>query len=238
MGALILVPAYEEEATIGRVVSGLRAAAPADEVLVVDDGSRDHTGRLALQAGATVLRHLVNLGYARALQTGMKYALARGASSCITFDADGQHDASDVQRLKERARAEDSPDLVIGSRFVKDSSYRPPLPRRAGMALFSWVTTLAGKGRIRDTTSGLRWMSAEVIQEIADLTAGDFHSEVLVYLLRRGRRVVEIPATVHERRHGQSMYRALVGAVYPLKTLVAMALLAWEARRQGQVRRG
>ncbi|MEO8034819.1 MAG: glycosyltransferase family 2 protein, partial [Acidobacteriota bacterium] len=93
----VVVPAYNEAGSIGTVVAELVASYP--NVVVVDDGSSDGTLETARQAGATVLRHVINRGQGAALQTGIDFALACGASYVVTFDSDGQHLVSDLSAL-------------------------------------------------------------------------------------------------------------------------------------------
>ena len=122
----IVIPAFNEGAVIRDVISGVRQRFP--NVVLVDDCSSDETGTMALQAGAVVLRHPVNLGQGAALQTGMRYALARGADYIVTFDADGQHQVEDIPVLIERQR-ETGADVIVGSRFLGSARGLPPLRR-------------------------------------------------------------------------------------------------------------
>jgi glycosyltransferase involved in cell wall biosynthesis len=113
-GAWVVIAAYDEARSIGRVLAEL-ASLPY-RVVVVDDGSTDTTAEIAAGAGAEVLRHPINLGQGAALQTGIDYALLRGASHVVTFDADGQHRADEIAALLAALSAHDA-DFVLGSRF-------------------------------------------------------------------------------------------------------------------------
>src|SRR5207248_1400603 len=121
------------------------------DVLVVDDGSRDGTEQVLREAGQPHLRHPINLGYVRALQSGVRFALRRGYGYVVTLDADGQHDPAEVPALVAGLAGAD---VVVGSRFVLPTGYRAPFWRRQGMRVFSAVTALLGGQRIYDTTSG------------------------------------------------------------------------------------
>src|SRR4029077_7340447 len=124
----IIVPAYDEASVIGDVVADLRSA--FQNVVVVDDGSKDDTGSAPLRAGAHAVPHPVNLGQGAAIQTGVEYARARpGASVFATFDADGQHRVKDVMSMIDRLTAEDL-DIVIGTRFAAGPPPRMPLLKR------------------------------------------------------------------------------------------------------------
>ena len=230
---LVVVPAYNEAATIGRVLERLRAAAPNIDRLVVTDGSRDGTADVVRAAGERHLDLVCNVGYGRALQAGMMYALSRGYDVIVTIDSDGQHDPFDVPRLLE-ALDQQSADVVIGSRFVASRRYTGPLGRRVGQATFSRLTGLLLGKRIYDTTSGLKAMRAPAFAAALEGRFLDFHTEVLVRLSMLGFRIEEFPIVVEERRSGQTMYSFLSGFAYPVKTmlfLVTGMLDAWLRRR-------
>jgi glycosyltransferase involved in cell wall biosynthesis len=234
MPGIVVIPAFNEERNLAGVLARLLATPHAGTVVVVDDGSADRTEEVARARGAIVLRHLTNLGYAQALQTGLTYALRVGAEYCITLDADGQHDPAQIERLVARAQDTDRPHIVIGSRFL-DSRYHGPFGRRVGMRLFSHLTRLGGGRRLFDTTSGFKLMTRSAMQALVTLSTGDLHSEMIIYSLLRGMRVAEVPINVAEREHGQSMYDLFSSLVYPVKTVVAIALLIAQARREGPV---
>jgi glycosyltransferase involved in cell wall biosynthesis len=233
----IIIPAYNEASTLGAVIESVRAHAGDVDIIVVDDGSRDRTADIASGHRAAVVRHRLNLGYTSAVQTGLLYALQRGYRHAITFDADGQHDAATLPLLLRRAAEADRPDIVIGSRFVASRRYTAPLGRSIGMRVFSVLTGVVGGQRIYDTTSGLKLMSADAIAAVARLSAGDLHSEVIVYCLRRGLRIVEVPVTMHPRSAGISMHGAMSAVAYPLRTILAMLLLSARARREAAAER-
>ncbi|EHR79127.1 glycosyl transferase [Thermococcus litoralis DSM 5473] len=114
MKTLIIIPAYNEELTIGSVVA---LAKKYGDVLVVDDGSKDRTSEIAQKAGAIVIRHEVNKGKGAALKTGFGYALANGYDVIVTIDADGQHNPDEIPLLL-KPILEGEADLVIGSRYL------------------------------------------------------------------------------------------------------------------------
>jgi len=231
---LVAVPAYNEEATIDKIVSRIREAMPDFDLLVVNDGSRDDTRRILDGLGVATVTHLCNLGYARAIQTAIKYALASDYHTLITLDADGQHHPEQVLALYAESLNGDW-DVLIGSRYVAAKAYsQSPLGRRVGMQLFSLLVKLASGQRIYDTSSGLRVIRRSVFQPLAQSLFVDFHAEAIVYLLRLGYRVGEYPITAAERTHGQSMYSFLSHLKYPLKTsvLVLLGLIEAKLRRR------
>jgi glycosyltransferase involved in cell wall biosynthesis len=231
MKGLIVIPAFNEENSLPSVIARLRACEYPEEILVVDDGSADATRGIARGLGVKCVSHPVNLGYVRALQTGIRYALERGHDYLVFIDADGQHDPREIALLKGRGLAEDGPDIVIGSRFVEAGQYAP-LGRRAGMLLFSWLTGFLTRTRILDTTSGFKLMKRQAMRLVREQIYGDFHSEMIIYSLAAGLRVEEVSIHVTEREHGTSMYSWLASLAYPIKTLLAISILWPRARRE------
>lgn len=225
---LVAVPAYNEQSTIASVVRRVRESLPGFQVLVVNDGSTDATERLLKRMeGVTTATHLGNLGYGRAIQTAIKYALRSGYDALITLDADGQHRPEQVLGMYEAFQSQGW-DCLVGSRYVATGDYsRAPLGRRIGMRVFSILTRLAAGKRIYDTTSGLKILRANVFEPLTHWHFVDFHAEAIVYLSRLGFRVGEFPISVEDRKHGTSMYSALSHVVYPLKTstMVVLAVL-------------
>jgi glycosyltransferase involved in cell wall biosynthesis len=206
MRALVVVPAYNEEASLPATLSELREKAPQADVLVVDDGSRDRT----------------NLGGGAALQTGFQYALERDYHVAVQLDADGQHDPADLHALLKPVE-EGRANLVIGSRFVSGSGeYRAPLARGIGMAVFSRLASLAVGRRLTDTTSGLRAYDRRVMRLCLDYFPQDFpDAPLLIWLARNGIEWVEVPVTMRPRRAGRSFYTFTRSIYYPYKTFLA-----------------
>jgi glycosyltransferase involved in cell wall biosynthesis len=221
---LVIIPAYNEADTIADVVRSLRTVAPEFDRLVVTDGSKDATARIVAELGEKSLALLCNLGYGRALQAGIKYALARGYDFVVFFDGDGQHNPKDVPRLI-NALIERHADVVLGARFGKGRPYTGPLSRRLGQALFSNLTRLLLKQRLYDTTSGLKAIRSSACKSLVEGTFMDFHIEALARLSLLGFTITEVPISVRKREHGQSMYSLVSVVEYPIKTLL-LSLLA------------
>lgn len=189
----VVVPAYREAAVIRHTVAGLRGRLP--HVVVVDDGSPDATGAEALAAGAAVVRHPVNLGQGAALQTGIEYALARGARYVATFDADGQHRVDDLLAMLGTLQREPL-DIVLGSRFTGEArglTFMRRLVLKAAV-LFTNLTTGV---RLTDAHNGLRVMTAEAARRI-ELHQDDMAhaSEFVGQVGRLGLRFREVPVTI------------------------------------------
>jgi glycosyltransferase involved in cell wall biosynthesis len=226
---LVAIPAYDEEATISKVIQRVRESMPNFDLLIVNDGSRDATGQILQSLDVVTATHLCNLGYGRAIQTAIKYALNCDYDVLITLDADGQHLPEQVQDLyKESISA--GWDVLIGSRYVKTHDYsHSSLGRRIGMQLFSVLVRLIAGQRIYDTTSGLKVIRRKVFEPLTYWHFVDFHAEAIVYLMRLGYHIGEYPISVAERAHGQSMYSVLSHFKYPLKTFLMIFLGVIEA---------
>jgi glycosyltransferase involved in cell wall biosynthesis len=207
---------------------------PEFDLAVVNDGSKDSTGQILDALNVLTLTHLSNLGYARAIQTAIKYALACNYDTLITLDADGQHHPEQVLALYDESVAHEW-DVLIGSRYIKTGDYSSsPLGRRVGMQVFSFLVKAASGQRVYDTSSGLKVMRKSVFEPLAQSLFVDFHAEAIVYLIRSGYRVGEFPITAAERTHGQSMYSLLSHLKYPLKTsmLILLGMIEASLRRK------
>lgn len=233
---LVIIPAYNERDSIGRVIEGVKTHAAACDIVVVDDGSSDDTARVARAQGVSLLRLPCNLGYARAVQTGIKYARMKGYETVVFLDGDGQHNPEDIDGLLSALKREKA-DVVIGSRFIGDRKLTGPLGRRMGMWLFSWVTLFAAGARIYDTTSGFKAVNRRAYESLVSEQFVDFHAEAIASLSFAGMRIVEHPVRMAERTSGRSMYNWLSHVTYPLKTMLLVAIAVFRAYFEGRKRR-
>ena len=160
---LLIVPAWNEEQSVGNVVTDLRAALPDADILVVNDGSTDRTSEVALLAGARVLDLPVNLGVGGAMRAGYKYAFRNGYARTVQHDADGQHDPAAVAPLLEAMEREGA-DVMIGARFAGVGDYSVRGPRRWSMRLLSAVLSRVAGTRLTDTTSGFKACGPDAIR--------------------------------------------------------------------------
>jgi polyprenyl-phospho-N-acetylgalactosaminyl synthase len=189
----VICPAYNEEATIARVVASVRSE--GFNLVVVDDGSNDRTRDRAAAAGASVVGHPINLGQGAALKTGIDYALSRGADILVTFDGDGQHRVSDIPALLE-VLARERADFALGSRFLGQSPNMPPVRRLLlwGATLFTTLTTGL---QLTDTHNGLRAFTRRGAAALRLRQNRMAHaSEILADIAGSGLRYVEVPVTV------------------------------------------
>jgi glycosyltransferase involved in cell wall biosynthesis len=189
----ILIPAYNEATRLDRTLASLAGYMP--RVVVVDDGSADDTSGVTAMHSVHVLRHPINLGQGAALQTAIDYALAQGASYLVTFDADGQHSAADIERMLAPARAGEA-DVVLGSRFL-GTAIDMPASRRIVLKLGVAFTRLFSGIRVTDTHNGLRVFTRAAAEKMRITHDGMAHaSEILDQIRPLGLRYVEVPVTI------------------------------------------
>jgi hypothetical protein len=222
---LVILPAFNEAETIVPVIRELKREAPEYDLVVIDDGSHDETARIVEGLeGVDLLRLPYNLGIGGAMQTGYKYALRNGYDIAVQCDADGQHPVDRVKDLVAHVEAGDA-DLIVGSRYVADTSYTPSLSRRVGKSILSrLVDAVAGRG-ITDTTSGFRAANRNVIRAFAQHYPEDYpEAEALVILHKSGLKAAEIPVEMRPRQGGRTSIRPMHAAYYMIKVGLAIFL--------------
>ncbi|GAB2454307.1 glycosyltransferase family 2 protein [Xylanimonas ulmi] len=208
--AWFVVPAFNEGPVIGGVVHEVRAA--GFPVVVVDDASSDASGDLARAAGAVVVRHATNLGQGAALQTGIEFALRRGAAYVLTFDADGQHQVEDAVAMLSLAATNDL-GFVFGSRFLDDRTDTGTL-KRLVLRFAAWFTRHSTGMRLTDAHNGLRVIRADVAAQV-DLHQNRMaHATEIVRQLGRTRAPwaeypVHVLYTDYSRGKGQSLWNSV-----------------------------
>ena len=198
----IVVPAYNEEVSIGRTVESLRKSFPKAKVIVVDDGSKDGTREIALKSGAILYSHIINRGLGATLGTGIKAALKENADIIVTFDADLQHKAADIERLIRPIR-DGRADAVIGSRFMKHEDLRGmPRVKVIGNTFLTGLTNFLAGSDITDSQSGLRAFDRIAAQKLLILCDRyDVSSEIVHELSVNRLKVIEIPIkAIYDKR--------------------------------------
>ncbi|HZO97699.1 MAG TPA: glycosyltransferase family 2 protein [Gaiellaceae bacterium] len=217
-----IVPAFNEERNVGRVLDELRALDPGLDLVVVSDGSADRTAEVAEAHGAHVLRLPFNLGIGGAVQTGFRYAWEEGYELAVRLDGDGQHDPSELRALVAPVVAGEA-DLAVGSRFVAGGGYRSSAARRVGIRILARVVSAIARQRLTDTTSGFQACNRRAIGVYAADLPHDYPEvEGIVLAIRRRVRLVEVPVTMREREHGRSSIGALASIYYMIKILLAL----------------
>jgi glycosyltransferase involved in cell wall biosynthesis len=230
----IIIPAYNETGMIGSTIQDIRKVSHAD-IIVVNDGSADHTADEARAAGAVVIDLPFNLGYGAALQTGFKYALEKGYAFAVQMDADGQHDPSSIPALI-KPIMNGEVDVVIGSRFLGDNNYKVPIIRRIGMFFFAIITRLVTKKKITDPTSGYQAINRKTMKLFAsDIYPVDYpDADVIIMLYRKGIRFTEVPVTMNRSIGNTSMHSGLKPFYYIFKMLLSILVTLLRSRGEGK----
>ncbi|MFC5338898.1 glycosyltransferase family 2 protein [Leucobacter denitrificans] len=206
----VIIPLYNEATVIGGVILDLLTAFP--NVVCIDDGSHDNSGRIAQNAGAQVVTHPINLGQGAALQTGFEFALERDARYVVTFDADGQHRVVDAAEMIERARNENLA-IVYGSRFLDDRT-NPGILKRIVLKTAVWVTNVLTRTRLTDAHNGLRVIREDAIRGIKLRQDRMAHgTEIVVQLgktkLPYAEHPVKVLYTDYSKAKGQSLLNSV-----------------------------
>jgi len=221
---LVIIPAYNEEASISAVITKIRLSTPEADIVVINDGSSDNTSGKARDAGAVVIDLPFNLGIGGAMQTGYKYAAQNNYDIAVQVDGDGQHDPSYIKSLIQPV-VENRADMTIGSRYVSKTGYKSPFFRRTGMLFFSALINLLTGQQVKDTTSGFRVVNKKIIKLFAESYPTDYPEvDVLVKLHRKKFRVMEIPVEMHERQGGKSSITALRSIYYMIKVSLSLII--------------
>lgn len=222
---LVIVPAWNEQASIAATLREIHSCVPWADLLVVDDGSADRTADVAAAAGATVCRLPFNLGVGGAMRTGYRYALRHGYDVAAQIDADGQHDPRFLTDLIGRL---DGADVVIGARFAKaDDPYVVRGPRRWAMVLLAWVLSRLARARLTDVTSGFRVSNRRAIALFAKHYPAEYLGdtvESLVIAARAGCRITQEPVTMRARSAGRASHSPVKAAIYLCRAVVALLL--------------
>ena len=227
---LIVVPAFNEEASVGDVIAEIRAKLPGADVLVVDDGSADATTERAIAAGAMVARLPFNLGVGGAMRTGYRFALEQGYAAAVQVDADGQHDPAGVPAL---LAALEHADIVLGARFAGEGDYSVRGPRAWAMKLFAVVLSRTAGTRLTDTTSGFRATGPRAIALFAEHFPAEYLGdtiESLVIASRAGLVVRQVPASMRPRAAGTPSHNPIKAAVYLGRATLALVFAYFRPR--------
>ncbi len=200
----VIIPAYNEEDKIGRVVRGLFEQG-WNNVLVIDDGSTDRTVDLSRQAGAQVLCHSVNRGQGAALQTGNDYAFKNGAEAAVHFDGDDQFNPADVRGAM-AALKNNQLDAVLGSRFLDKRSRVPWIKRYLILPISRWINFVFTGVRLTDAHNGFRVLTRGALEKIQITQAGMAHnSEIVRQIKKHHLKFAEFPVEVRYHKFGQGI---------------------------------
>ncbi len=229
MRLLVVIPAYNEEASLPSTVRELRAKAPETEFVVVNDGSGDRTADICRREGYPLLDLSTNLGLTGAFQTGVRYAYEAGYDAVMQLDADGQHDPAFIRPMAEKMEKEGL-DLVLGSRFLTEKRNRSL--RMAGNALIEGAVRLTTGKRVTDPTCGMRIYGRRVMKHMAYAASARPEPDTVAFLIRCGARTGEYPVSVREREAGVSYLSLGKSIRYMAQMGMNIFVLQWVLKKE------
>ena len=228
---LVVLPAWNEAASLPAVLNEIHSHLPDVGVVVVNDGSADATSAVARAHGAQVLDLPFNIGVGGAMRAGFRFALANDFDAVVQVDADGQHDPRDVPALL--AQLADA-DIVIGARFAERGEYDVRGPRRWAMRVLAGVLSRMARTRLTDTTSGFRASGPRAVRMFEVHYPAEYLGdtiESLVMAMRNGLTVTQVGVSMRERSAGRPSQRPWKAAVYLLRACLALAIALTRPRR-------
>ena len=225
---LVIIPAYNEEDSIEKVVNSVYDENIDNcDVLVVNDGSKDKTEQKVKNTKAILINSPNNLGIGGAVQTGYLYAKKNNYDIAIQIDGDGQHNPKYISKLIDEIK--EGNDLVIGSRFIGEKDYKQTKLRMLGINLISSTINFMTDTKIYDTTSGLRAVNRNIIEEFADSYPYDYPEPITnMEIIKKGYKVKEIPVKMRQRETGKSSISPLKSISYMFKVIVSIIIMGFK----------
>ena len=235
MKVLIIVPAYNEDESLQRVVKHLIDTCPKYDYVIVDDGSSDRTKEICEQNGFNAIHLPVNQGLTGAIQTGMQYALENGYDMALQFDADGQHLPEYIESMVQCMEETDC-DIVIASRFYNT---RMPLRMRTvgGKIISGAIKWTTGK-YLTDPTSGMRLYKKNIIRMFADNSNLSPEPDTMAYLVRMGADVQEVQVRMEDRSAGKSYLTPVNAAKYMVRIISSILFFQWSWEKKAVEKNG
>lgn len=234
MKILVIIPCYNEQESIERVIENLKANAPFADYLIVNDCSTDKTLRILQANGMNYINNPVNLGIGGGVQAGYLYARENGYDVAVQMDGDGQHDPKYLEKVCAPV-IDGTYDMCIGSRFIEKEGFQSSFMRRLGINIISFMIKLFTGKKIYDVTSGYRACNKELINFFSDNYADDYpEPEAIITSVLSGFKVGEVPVVMVERQGGTSSIRSLKSAYYMIKVCLALVVDRIKVRKAGK----
>lgn len=237
---LVIIPAYNEAANIGKVLDQLEKPEISEiaDILVMNDASVDNTNWLVKARGHAVITHVFNLGYGSGIQLGYKYAVRRDYKYVIQMDADGQHDVCNIPVIYDRLRQKDEdgryPDIVLGSRFMNGSAdFSVSIAKKIAFHLFRFMIEVAAGRKIADPTTGLQGLSRKAVLYYSKYNHFDDKypdTNMIMQMILLKFKVVEVPAVMHPRTAGASMHSGLKPIWYMLRMFFSVLAVVFRCK--------
>lgn len=219
---LIVMPAFNEEESVGAVLAEVFSKLPGIAVLVVDDGSGDRTASVAAGAGAMVASLPFNLGVGGAMRVGFRWALERGYQNVVQIDSDGQHDPASVPTMLALL---DRVDIVVGARFAGTGDYEVHGPRRWAMVSLAYSLSRISRASLTDTTSGFRAWGPRAVALFAEHYPAEYLGdtiEAMVIAARSGLLIEQVPVSMRARAGGVASHNPVRSALYLARAVLAL----------------
>lgn len=221
---LIVIPAYNEEKNILKVVENLRRNFSQYDYVVINDGSEDRTRKICMEHNVNLLDLPVNLGLSGAIRSGMKYANFYDYDYVIQLDGDGQHQPQYIEKMLNEMRNSNA-DIVIGSRFK--SKKKPFTVRMLGSRIISWAIWVTTGKHIGDVTSGMRLFNKKMIKKFGYQMNYSPEPDTIAYLLNCGFKISEVQVEMLERQGGESYLSIGRSLSYMMHRLFAIFIFQW-----------
>ena len=224
MKGLIIIPAYNESANIERTICEIKEKATSFDYIVINDCSTDETRRICEKNGYNIINLPINLGIGGAVQTGYRYGYLEGYDIAVQVDGDGQHDPRFLIQMAEYMKNNEV-DMVIGSRFIEKEGFLSSGMRRVGIRYFTFLIKILTGKTITDPTSGLRMVNRSVMHMFAYDYPKDYpEPESVVAVLRKKKKVKEIPVIMRARMGGVSSISLKKSLYYMVKVSLAIII--------------
>lgn len=235
---LLIIPAYNEEKNIEKVVDNIIRNYPQYDYIVINDGSSDATRDVCRRKGYQYLNLSINLGIGGAVQTGYRYAKDKGYDIAVQIDGDGQHDIAHLERMLLLLENEEA-DIVIGSRFIDKEGFQSSAARRTGIRLLSILIFLCTGCKVKDVTSGFRAVNKQFIEVYARNYPIDYpEPEAIVSAVMHGGKIKEVPVIMREREMGTSSINMIKSVYYMIKVTLAILIcrISFGVRRDPKIK--
>lgn len=222
MKTLVIIPCYNEQDSIVRVIDNLKSQAPQVDYLIINDCSTDSTEKILKENGYNYINNPINLGIGGGVQAGYKYASQYGYDIAVQMDGDGQHDPKYLAKVIAPVENGEA-DMAIGSRFIEKEGFQTSFMRRLGINIISALIFILTGKRIKDTTSGYRACNRKLIEFFAANYADDYpEPEAIMACVASGYTVCEVAVAMEERQGGVSSINSLKSAYYMIKVCLAL----------------
>ena len=222
MRKLIIIPAYNESENIEKTIAAIEKHAPDFDYVIINDCSTDHTKEICERNRFNTVNLPINLGIGGAVQTGYRYGYEEGYDIAVQVDGDGQHDPKFLETMAEYMEAQNL-DMVIGSRFINKEGFQSSGARRLGIKYFTILIQMLTRVKITDPTSGLRMVNREIMGMFAYDYPKDYpEPESVVAVLRRKKKVKELPVVMKAREGGVSSISPKKSIYYMIKVTLAI----------------